>query len=52
MFDELFRFRAVAQRQLGGPLLKGRLEYLQRCANQGYDFTTLPELAANLGPLD
>ena len=48
MFDKLFRSRAVVQRHLSSPLLQGRLEYLQHCANQGYSLTTLRELAADL----
>ena len=47
MFDKLFRSRAVVQRHLSSPLLQERLEYLQRCANQGYSLTTLRELAAD-----
>jgi len=48
MFDELFRSRAVVQRHLSSPLLQGRLEYLQHCANQGYRLATLRELAEEL----
>ena len=48
MFDKLFRSRAVVQRHLSSALLQERLEYLQRCANQGYSLTTLRQLAVDL----
>ncbi len=48
MLDELFKSRALVQRHLSSPLLQERRDYLQHCADQGYSFTTLRELAADL----
>jgi len=45
MFDELLRSPAVVQCHLSSPLLQGRLEYLQYCADQGYGLATLRELS-------